>query len=58
MVKHTQEDWQDWTIGERVKVGSLTLRVVRRSAGPGGLISYTLASRDGLKRYEFVPRND
>lgn len=49
---------QDWSIGQTVKVGFLSLRVVSVRAEYDGLPDiYTLASLDGTKRYEFIPHN-
>lgn len=45
---------QDWSIGNSVKVGFLTLRV--KSFQPIGGI-YSLESVDGKKQYEFVPHS-
>ncbi len=49
---------QDWTIGNTVKVGFLTLRVKSVQAVRDGLPDiYTLESLDGSKLYEFIPHN-
>ncbi len=49
---------QDWTPGNTVKVGFLTLRVLEVTAVYDGLPDiYTLESLDGRKRYEFIPHN-
>lgn len=48
----------DWTIGNVVKVGFLTLRVLSVRAEKDGLPDiYTLSSLDGTKAYEFIPHN-
>lgn len=55
MIKHTQ---QNWAVGQVVKVGFLTLRVVGVEAIKDGLPDiYTLESLSGLRRYEFIPHN-
>ena len=49
---------QDWTPGNTVKVGFLTLRVLDVKAVYDGLPDiYTLESLDGQKRYESIPHN-
>ena len=49
---------QNWTPGNTVKVGFLTLRVLDVNAVYDGLPDiYTLESLDGQKRYEFIPHN-
>ena len=49
---------QDWTPGNTVKIGFLTLRVLDVKAVYDGLPDiYTLKSLDGQKRYEFIPHN-
>lgn len=47
-----------WEIGETVKVGFMTLRVISVEAIVDGLPDiYTLVSLDEKKRYEFIPHN-
>lgn len=49
---------QDWSIGNTVKVGFLTLKVLGVRAEVDGLPDiYTLTSLDGTKVYEFIPHN-
>jgi len=50
---------QNWTPGATVKVGFLTLRVVRAIATPGDFKpdEYILESLKGDKVYSFVPHN-
>ena len=49
---------QDWTVGQVVKVGFLSLRVVSARAEKDYLPDiYTLESIDGTKQYEFIPHN-
>ena len=49
---------QDWTPGNTVRVGFLTLKVIDVKAVYDGLPDiYTLESLDGRKRYEFIPHN-
>ena len=50
---------QNWTPGATVKVGFLTLRVVRAIATPGDFKpdEYILESLKGDKLYSFVPHN-
>ena len=53
MITHTKQNWQ---VGNVVKVGFLSLRVVDAKAEYDGLPDiYTLESIDGSKRYEFIP---
>jgi hypothetical protein len=56
MIRNTQ---QNWTPGATVKVGFLTLRVVRAIATPGDFKpdEYILESLKGDKVYSFVPHN-
>lgn len=55
MIRRTR---QDWTAGQVVKVGFLSLRVVSARAEVDGLPDiYTLASLDGSRTYEFIPHN-
>lgn len=55
MITNTQ---QTWVPGAVVKVGFLSLRVLSVRAVKDGLPDiYTLASLDGMKRYEFVPHH-
>lgn len=50
---------QVWEVGEAVKVGFLTLIVTGKQPTPGDYMpdAYLLCSRDGQKRYRFVPHN-
>ena len=56
MVKNST---QNWTPGAIVKVGFLSLRVVRCIPTPGDYApdEYELASLDGRKLYSFVPHH-
>lgn len=48
---------QDWSIGQAVKVGFLTLDVVEKIAGQGvnGQAGYRLQNLNNGKRYTFIP---
>lgn len=49
---------QSWEIGNVVKVGFLTLRVLAVKAVKDGLPDiYMLESLDAKKKYEFIPHN-
>lgn len=49
---------QNWAIGQLVRVGFLTLRVVAVVAVKDGMPDiYTLRSVDGTRTYEFIPHN-
>jgi hypothetical protein len=49
---------QDWAIGNQVKVGFLTLKVLAVKSIKDGLPDiYSLCSLDGTKTYEFIPHN-
>lgn len=50
---------QDWTIGNVVKVGFLSLTVVAAIATPGDHApdAYILANKTGTQLYKFVPHN-
>lgn len=49
---------QDWTIGNVVRVGFLTLRVIAVRAEYDYMPDiYTLESLDSTKQYEFIPHN-
>lgn len=55
MVRSTK---QNWSVGQTVKVGFLTLRVLSVEAIKDSLPDiYTLESLDRAKRYEFIPHN-
>lgn len=56
MVKNSK---QKWGVGQTVKVGFLTLKVVASRATPGDYLpdAYLLANLAGDKLYEFVPHN-
>ena len=54
MVKNTK---QNWSKGEWVKIGFMTLRVEAVRAVKDGMPDiYTLSSNSG-KKYEFIPHN-
>ena len=50
---------QVWEVGKIVKVGFLSLIVTGREPTPGDYMpdAYWLCSKDGTKRYRFVPHN-
>lgn len=50
---------QNWEIGNTVKVGFLTLKVIAKRATPGDYMpdAYLLTNVAGSKVYEFVPHN-
>lgn len=50
---------QSWEIGEQVKVGFLSLRIVDKQATPGDYLpdAYILTNKDATKYYRFVPHN-
>jgi hypothetical protein len=49
---------QDWSVGQVVKVGFLSLRVVGARAEKDFLPDiYTMESLDGTRKYEFIPHN-
>jgi hypothetical protein len=52
-----QKSTQNWSIGERVKVGFLNLIVERIELTPGDHKpdAYHLSSLDGSRQYRFVP---
>ena len=56
-IKMIRNTTQNWTPGATVKVGFLTLRVVRAVATPGDFRpdEYILESLKGDKQYSFVP---
>jgi hypothetical protein len=55
MIRNTR---QNWAVGQIVKVGFLSLRVMSARAEKDGLPDiYTLQSLDGARTYEFIPHN-
>jgi|GEM_PF-2598171 hypothetical protein len=50
---------QSWAVGETVKVGFLTLRVLAKVATPGNYLpdQYALTNKDGSRFYRFIPHN-
>lgn len=50
---------QAWEIGEMVKVGFMSLRVMEKQTTPGDYMpdAYVLANKDATKFYRFVPHN-
>lgn len=55
MIKNTKQNWE---IGQVVKVGFLSLRIVSMRAEYDHLPDiYTLESLDSTKQYEFIPHN-
>lgn len=57
--KYSFKAKQDWAIGNIVKVGFLTLKVLEKIATPGNYLpdQFVLQSTDGSKVYRFVPHN-
>jgi len=56
MVKHSKQVWQ---VGETVKVGFMTLRILAKVPTPGNFLpdQYALTNADGSRFYRFVPHN-
>lgn len=56
MIKSSKQNWQ---VGETVKVGFLTLRVLAKVATPGDFLpdAYVLTNLKADKYYRFVPHN-
>lgn len=50
---------QHWTLGNIVKVGFLSLRIVGFEATPGDWLpdAYIMENTAGTKKYRFVPHN-
>jgi hypothetical protein len=50
---------QSWETGSIVKVGFLSLKVLKKIATPGNYLpdQYALASLDGSRFYKFIPHN-
>jgi hypothetical protein len=50
---------QTWEVGETVKVGFMTLRVLAKIPTPGNGLpdQYALTNKDGSRFYRFVPHN-
>jgi hypothetical protein len=50
---------QAWEVGETVKVGFMSLRVLAKVATPGNYLpdQYALTNADGTRFYRFVPHN-
>ena len=50
---------QNWSVGETVKVGFMTLRVLAKVATPGNGLpdQYALTNADGSRFYRFIPHN-
>lgn len=48
---------QDWSVGEVVKVGFLSLTVIAKIPTPGDYMpdAYALANKDGTRFYRFTP---
>ncbi len=63
MIRHSTYDGKTkagnvWQVGNTVKVGFLSLRVISARAEFDGMPDiYTLESLKGDKRYEFIPHN-
>lgn len=55
MIQRTKQNWQ---IGQTVKVGFMSLRVLGVEAVKDYMPDiYTLESLDGTKKYEFIPHH-
>jgi hypothetical protein len=56
MVKHSKQTWE---VGETVRVGFLTLRVLAKVATPGNWLpdQYALTDATGQRFYRFVPHH-
>lgn len=54
MIKNTK---QDWSIGKTVKVGFLSLTVVKAKQTPGDYLPDAYLLSRGEDMYEFVPHN-
>jgi len=56
MINRTQQQWE---IGEWVKVGFMTLRVLAKVATPGNYLpdQYALTNADGSRFYCFIPHH-
>jgi hypothetical protein len=48
---------QDWTVGQTVKVGFMTLKVLAKVATPGDYMPDAYALETNGKFYRFVPHN-
>ncbi|MBS0229669.1 MAG: hypothetical protein JSS52_00715 [Proteobacteria bacterium] len=50
---------QDWSVGEVVKVGFLSLKVIAKIPTPGDYMpdAYALANKDGTRFYRFTPHH-
>jgi hypothetical protein len=50
---------QCWEVGETVKVGFMSLRVLAKVATPGNYLpdQYALTNADGSRFYRFIPHN-
>lgn len=56
MIRKTEQTWE---VGEMVKVGFLTLRVLAKVATPGNWLpdQYALTNSTGERFYRFIPHN-
>ena len=56
MIKNSKQVWQ---VGETVKVGFLSLRILARVATPGNYLpdQYVLTDKTGERFYRFIPHN-
>lgn len=56
MINRTKQLWE---VGETVKVGFLSLRVLAKVATPGNYLpdQYALTNADGSRFYRFIPHN-
>jgi hypothetical protein len=50
---------QVWQVGETVKVGFMSLRILAKVPTPGDFLpdAYALTNADGSRFYKFVPHN-
>lgn len=56
MIKNSKQAWQ---VGEMVKVGFMSLRILARIPTPGDYMpdAYALTDKTGDRFYRFVPHN-
>lgn len=54
---HPQPAKQDWTVGQTVKVGFMSLKVLAKVPTPGDYMPDAYALESNGKFYRFVPHN-
>lgn len=56
MIKYTKQNWQ---VGETVKVGFMSLRILAKVSTPGNYLpdQYAMTDKTGDKFYRFIPHN-